>query len=107
VPGDERVGDGREPAQAGCSLGDQVDLRVAADLADGRPAVRVGVEVGDPGIAAGSPSPLFGSTRIFRFSNRPASRQRKRSLPTCCPQTRAWLPRRWLLPGCSLAVRPV
>ena len=43
MPGDQRVSDGRQPAQAGRSLGDQVDLGVAADLADGRPAVRVGV----------------------------------------------------------------
>jgi hypothetical protein len=53
MPGDKRVGGGGELAQAVRTFGDQVDLGVAADLADGGPAVGVGVEVGDPGVAAG------------------------------------------------------
>jgi hypothetical protein len=51
VPGDERVRGCCEPPQARRAFGDQVDLRVATDLAYGCLAVRVGVEAGDPGVA--------------------------------------------------------
>jgi excisionase family DNA binding protein len=52
VPGEQQVSGIGEPAQAADAIGDQVDLGVAADRADGRLPVRVGVEVGDPGVAA-------------------------------------------------------
>jgi hypothetical protein len=77
VSGEQRVGGIRQPAQAVGSLGDQVDLGVAADLADGRLPVWVGVEVGDPGVAEGLQL-IDSELRAFEFCDEGQAKERLR-----------------------------
>ena len=81
MPGDERVSGIREPAQAGRSLGDQVHLGITPDLADGRLAVRVGVEVGDPAFC---PAALRGrySPRMSESSRASRAMDERRAIKT-------------------------